>query len=270
MPFALLQSRRIRLMAPVATIAVLAYAAVKLVPGASADQPLASESHAADDNYPPGGLGNIVRLGEAMVMNTNEHPLTKPLIGNALSCASCHLDGGTHERAASFIGVAAAYPAWSPRDNRVLTLEDRIAQCFIRSQNGKLPAMGSDVTVAIAAYITWLSRGTKIEMNAAKPLGPNHITPLQPRETPADILRGEQLYLSRCASCHEEDGSGNDEGPPVWGDKSFNDGAGLSQPLQMGSWLKVSMPLDEEDLSDQEALDIAAYITSKPRPKFVQ
>lgn len=79
---------------------------------------------AVQDGYPPGELGKIVRLGEDIVRRTSEHPLSKPYVGNALNCTSCHLDAGRHETAASFLGTAAAYPAWSPREQRVLTLEE--------------------------------------------------------------------------------------------------------------------------------------------------
>jgi thiosulfate dehydrogenase len=32
--------------------------------------------------------------------------------------------------------------------------------------------------------------------------------------------------------------------------------------------LKVAMPLDDTDLSDQEAFDVAAYMNSHERPNF--
>ena len=194
--------------------------------------------------------------------------MTKPFVGNALSCTSCHLDDGQHPKAATFIGVAAAYPAYSPREKSVITLEDRIANCFIRSQNGVRPPNGSKPLVAIAAYITWLSEGTPIRMNPAKPLGPNHMHILAEPDQPANVERGKSLYEDRCAFCHGDNGAGSDDGPPVWGDDSFNDGAGLSGVHKMASWLKVSMPLDDTDLSEQESFDIAAFVNSHARPKF--
>ncbi|TWU43958.1 Cytochrome c [Novipirellula aureliae] len=218
--------------------------------------------------YPPGELGEMVRLGETLVRETSSHPMTKPLVGNSLNCTSCHLDAGQHPQAASFVGVAAAYPAYSPRESAVITLEERIANCFLRSQNGSRPANGSKVSVAIAAYLTWLSRQTPIDMNPTAPLGPNHLTFLDGDAIEPDIPNGRSLYADRCADCHLEDGSGSDEGPPVWGEQSYNDGAGLAKVLKMASWLKVAMPLDDADLTEQEAFDIAAFINSHSRPKF--
>jgi thiosulfate dehydrogenase len=242
----------------------LAFAIAMLVwpPNASATDPI------RPSDYPPGKLGEVVRLGEAIVNQTSTHPLSKPFVGNQLNCTSCHLDAGRHPQAASFVGAAAAYPAFSPRESAVITLEDRILNCFIRSQNGSRPPNGGDVSVAIAAYITWLSQGTPIGMNPDAPLGPNHVTKLDVERLMPNPDQGKLLYEDRCAYCHADDGSGSDDGPPVWGDESFNDGAGLSKLPKMASWLKVAMPLDDADLTDQEAVDLAAFINSHDRPIF--
>ncbi|WP_231741990.1 c-type cytochrome [Stieleria varia] len=218
--------------------------------------------------YPEGRLGEVIRLGETLVKETSIHPMTRPLVGNRLNCTSCHLDAGRHPKAASFVGVASAYPAYSPRESAVITLEERIANCFLRSQNGSRPVIGGQVSVAIAAYITWMSRRTPIEMNPIAPLGPNHLDMLDVEAFEPDIVQGETLYVDRCTDCHLADGSGSEDGPPVWGDHSFNDGAGLSKVAKMASWLKVAMPPDDTDLTDREAIDLAAYINSHPRPKF--
>jgi thiosulfate dehydrogenase len=42
----------------------------------------------------------------------------------------------------------------------------------------------------------------------------------------------------------------------------------LAKLPNLASWLKVAMPLEEPNLSDGEAFDIAAFVTSQPRPKF--
>lgn len=240
-------------------------------PRGSATRPQVSNAEpvvTSSEQYPPGPLGDVVRLGETLVRETHAHPLTRPFVGNRLNCTSCHLDAGTHSQAASFIGVAAAYPAYSPRESGVITLEDRILNCFIRSQNGTRPPHGGTVSVAIAAYITWLSQGTKIAMNASEPLGPNRITMLNSPKDQPDIGRGALLYANRCADCHAADGSGNESGPPVWGEGSYNDGAGLTKVAKLASWLKVAMPLDDATLTEQEAYDIAAFVNSHARPRF--
>ena len=218
---------------------------------------------------PEGPLGDTIRLGETLVERTSTHELTRPYVGNALNCTSCHLKNGTDPRAATFLGVATAYPAWSPREKRVITLEDRVLNCFMRSCHGMRPPLGSKPSVAITAYITWLSQGEGLAMNGKSPHGPNAVPRLElTKLKPADAARGKVLYAERCADCHGADGEGDDENPPVWGPRSYNSGAGLSNVGQLASWLKVAMPLDDTNLEDQEALDIAAFVNSHDRPAF--
>src|SRR5690606_37203590 len=106
---------------------------------------------------------------------------------------------GTDPAAASFLGVATAYPAWSPRERRVITLEDRVLNCFMRSLNGVRPPKGSEVSVAVTTYITWLSRGEPMKMNPEAPLGPRHVRPLEIDIAKADAERGKMLYADHCA-----------------------------------------------------------------------
>ncbi len=243
------------------TVAALALIAARGVGSSTADD----EPERA---VPDGPLGDAVRLGKDLVERTSTHPLTKPYVGNVLNCTSCHLDNGENPEAASFIGVASAYPAWSPRDGRVITLEDRISNCFMRSCNGVSPPLGSRASVALAAYITWLSTDAPLRMNPKSPHGPNAVKPLKIAAESADLTRGKAVYAEKCADCHADDGTGRKKTPPVWGPRSYNQGAGLAKPDQLAAWLKVAMPLDDPDLTDQEALDVAAYVDSHDRPPF--
>ena len=224
----------------------------------------------AQPKLPTGELGRVIELGREIVERTAEHPLSKPYVGNSLNCTSCHLENGTHDDAASFIGIATAYPAWSPREKRVITLQDRVLNCFMRSENGIRPPQGSEVSVAITTYITWLSTDQPVKQNPNFPLGPNHIQMLKAEDGTPDIKSGAVLYEERCAYCHGDMGAGTDDGPPVWGDQSYNNGAGLSRIPKLASWLKVGMPPDDPSLTSQEAFDIAAFVNSQPRPNFKQ
>jgi thiosulfate dehydrogenase len=217
---------------------------------------------------PAGPLGETIRLGRELVERTTSHELSKPYVGNALNCTSCHLQNGTDPQAASLIGVAAAYPAWSPREQRAITLEDRILNCFMRSCNGVRPPLGSKVSVSIAAYITWLSSEHPIRMNAERPAGPRAIPSLASSAMRGEADRGAKVYAQRCASCHADDGEGDEKHPPLWGERSYNDGAGLAQVGKLAAWLKVAMPPGETDLEAQESFDLAAYVNRHDRPKF--
>jgi thiosulfate dehydrogenase len=138
----------------------------------------------------------------------------------------------------------------------------------MRSCNGKRPPLGSEVSVSIVTYITWLSSGQPIRMNPDRPLGPNPLPQVSLAGFKADQNKGAELYLERCASCHGRNGLGRQKNPPLWGEHSYNDGAGLAEVQKLASWLKPSMPPEETDLTDDEALNIAAFINSHDRPKF--
>ena len=84
---------------------------------------------------------------------------------------------------------------------------------------------------------------------------------------------GKTLFAEKCSTCHGADGEGqyNDDGtyiyPAVAGDKSFNDGAGMARTYTAASFIKGKMPFGQgNSLTDQEAVDIAAYFTHLPRP----
>lgn len=218
--------------------------------------------------YPPGDLNEMVKLGRELVRDTNTHPLTKPYVGNALRCTSCHLEDGTDPKAATFIGLATAYPAYSPREKAVITLEDRVLNCFMRSMNGVRPPLGSKPSVAITAYITSLSHGLPISMNPNRPVGPYAVKKLAGGESKPDVARGKRLYADKCAACHGEDGQGVGAFSPVWGERSYNMGAGLANVGNLASWLKVAMPYRNPDLTDSEAMDIAAFVNAQPRAGF--
>jgi thiosulfate dehydrogenase len=82
--------------------------------------------------------------------------------------------------------------------------------------------------------------------------------------------------------CHGADGEGLKRAdgrlifPPLWGDQSFNIGAGMARTYTAAAFVKRNMPigfhekfpLGQGGLSDQEALDVAEYFSHQPRPDF--
>ncbi|MEO5361436.1 MAG: c-type cytochrome [Nitrospirota bacterium] len=227
---------------------------------------------------PAGKLGETIVLGREISLNTAAHVLSKQYTGNVLNCSSCHLKNGTDLKNLTYIGVAAAYPAFSPRENAVVTLADRIAFCFMRSMNGIQPPPDSTLVTAIAAYITWLSEGTAIKMNPLEPNGPNAMKRLNVNPNTVDLVNGKKVYDAQCASCHAEDGQGvkaiqfpdaSPGGcPPLWGANSYNKGAGMYKLETAASFIKSSMPYAAANLSEKDAIDVAAYVNSKDRPDF--
>ncbi|WP_243094691.1 c-type cytochrome [Thermus thalpophilus] len=228
----------------------------------------------AAPNYPslpadfPESLDQVVALGKEIFLNTKDHPLSKPYVGNSLNCTSCHLNGGTDPKGLTLVGTATAFPAYSPREKVVITLQNRIGDCFMRSMNGTLPPLGSGVMVALDAYITSLSQGLPMKMNPKSPTGPKALRPLQVDWKAADPARGQALYQQRCAVCHGQNGEGQ-VGPPLWGPHSYNAGAGMANWQNLAAFIHGAMPLGNPNLTPEEARDIAAFVDSQPRPDFV-
>ncbi|WP_321470844.1 c-type cytochrome [Halarcobacter sp.] len=241
--------------------------------------------------YPTGEVGKLVKLGEDIVNNTDTHPLTKDYVGNKLQCKSCHLKGadgkvGTGKGISSWIGTAAAFPAWSKREKTVQSLQDRSNNCFMRSMNGKRLIVDSEASMAIAAYITWLSEGTTIKMNEKGPwsvhntkLYPKavkHFKAIQKKATHENYLAGKDVYAKKCASCHGINGAGIPGAfPPLWGKDSngkwlsYNTGAGMSKLDKAAAWVKSNMPLGQGgSLNDQEVADVVLYMNAQERADF--
>jgi thiosulfate dehydrogenase len=213
--------------------------------------------------FPSGPDGASIRLGYQLVTRTRE--LMPRNVTATLSCASCHIDAGRTAHAAPFAGIFTRYPQWESRTRRVIALQDRIAECFLYSMNGTPPAYYSREMIAITSYIAFLSRTPIAESD----LG---FVSVHPAKRP-DVKAGATLYAAQCAACHGANGAGNQAAhfPPLWGAKSFNDGAGMNYGLKftMAEFIKANMPPGRGgSLTDQQAADIAAYVNSHDRPRF--
>jgi len=217
---------------------------------------------------PTGPLGDSVRYGQSLVTNTRA--LAAAFIGNGLTCANCHLDAGRVAYAAPFAGLWGVFPEYRARRGSVESLAERINDCFERSMNGKPLPSGSREMIALLAYIAWLSEGVPTGVEVQGRGFKEFAAP-----SPPSALRGESLYVTKCAACHGADGEGlrgADNAyvfPPLWGAQSFNTGAGMARVSVAAGFVQAKMPLGNAGtLSDQEAYDIAAYFTAKPRPDF--
>jgi thiosulfate dehydrogenase len=88
-----------------------------------------------------------------------------------------------------------------------------------------------------------------------------------------DRSKGETIFMERCISCHGADGQGvavGDKKPgPLWGPDSWNDGAGAARVYTLAGIIRYAMPyLDPGSLTDEEALEVAAFVNGKPRPSY--
>lgn len=218
-----------------------------------------------DDLDPEDPTTEAILYGEEVFNETNT--VMPESVGNELSCQSCHADGGLSV-SSSLVGVAADYPQYRPRENVTFTLEDRVNGCMIRSMNGEMIDYDSEEMRGMIAYMTHLSEGYEIG-TAERPWK----APSNKEEVPEpDVVAGEELYESKnCLTCHATDGSGTgaNSGPALWGENSFNDGAGMGRLTKITGYIQNNMPVGSEyELSDQEAVDLAAFILMQDRPVF--
>jgi len=93
-----------------------------------------------------------------------------------------------------------------------------------------------------------------------------------------NLEKGNLIFKEHCIVCHQTDGQGvklDDDYtykyPPLWGDDSFNNGAGMTRVITAARFIKANMPFgttyDSIVLSDEEAYDVAGYINQQQRPK---
>ena len=225
-----------------------------------------------------GAENDLVRYGRELIVDTPRHigkNAADPAMrnaGNDLACQNCHLNAGLQPFAAPFVSTLATFPMLV--DDQVLTLTDRINGCMRRSLNGKdLPAESREME-ALIAYFKFVGKGTPECVRIAG-MG---LKPLAPPTEPPDARRGETVYAKLCVNCHKEDGQGEPKPspgvgytiPPLWGEASFNAGAGMAKTAYAASYIHDNMPfgIDYQTpvLTVQQAWDVAAYMISKPHP----
>lgn len=214
-------------------------------------------------------LKRVIRRGYDLFMNTQQ--LRGKNVFNSMNCSSCHMGEGRLPYAGPVWPAAVTLPDYRPKNNHVNNLEERIAGCFSYSMNGTPPAYGSDDMLALAAYHQWLAKG--VEMYPSAPLYGRGYPKLDDPKQKPDYARGKQVYEAKCSLCHGNDGAGLVQKdkvvfPAVWGDDSFNWGAGIARTFTLAAFVKHNMPLGQRGtLSDQEAWDVAYYIDTQERPQ---
>lgn len=214
-------------------------------------------------------LKRVIRRGYDLFVNTQQ--LRGENVFNDMNCSSCHLGAGAQAFSAPVWPAAVILPNFRPKNQQVNSLEERIAGCFSYSMNGKPPEYGSDNMLALAAYHQWLAKGVPIYQPGNTLYGRGYpIT--EPDEEPS-YSRGQVLYETHCSICHAEDGSGmqvrgESQFPAVWGDTSYNWGAGITRIFTLAGFIHHNMPLGQpQSMSVQQSWDLAEYINSQERPQ---
>lgn len=229
-----------------------------------------------ESTIPQGEDGDLIRYGKELVAHTSEYlgPNGKVLaMSNGMNCQNCHLDAGTKPFGNNYSAVASTYPKFRPRSGTEETIEKRVNDCFERSLNGQALDTDGKEMKAIVAYINWVGKDVP---KGESPKG-SGLVELAFLDRAASLENGKLIYEAKCVVCHGVGGEGilNPEGtawiyPPLWGEKSYNQGAGLYRLSRFAGYVKANMPLgatyNEPQLTDEEAWDVAAYVNSLHHP----
>ncbi|CAM2771246.1 c-type cytochrome [Helicobacter burdigaliensis] len=216
-------------------------------------------------------LGNKILNETTWYVGPQAKDKNKRFAGNNLSCSSCHAKAGSVPNQAGFVGIWARFPQYNGRADKIITLEDRINGCFERSMNGKRMPNNTSEMKAMLTYMHWLSQGVP---TGASTKGES-LQKIDYLKRAADPKKGEAIYNDKCAVCHQADGQGVKNGtpgmayyafPPLWGEDSYNTGAGMYRLIKAASYIKSNMPQGDANLSLEEAYDVAAFMNSQPRP----
>lgn len=221
-------------------------------------------------------LRKQVEYGKELISHTAKYlgPKGSVLqITNGMNCQNCHLDAGTKAYGNNYGSVFSTYPKYRARSGMEEDIYKRINDCIERSLNGiALDKDGTEMQ-AIKAYIEFIGK----DVPKGKKAKASGIFELPFLDRAIDPEKGEQIYVAKCQSCHQENGQGllaEDKieytYPPLWGSNSYNFGAGLYRMSRFAGYIKYNMPLGATfgapQLTDEEAWDLAAFVNSQPRP----
>ncbi len=192
-----------------------------------------------------------------------------------LHCAACHLGVGADPGVLSLAAAANRYPRKAARLGGIETLEMRINGCMTRSLNGRPLPENRVEMLAMVSYLRFVAARNAATGAAERATYDPANFRVLPRA--ANLAAGRHVFESRCTACHGSNGAGVRAStnpalgyifPPLWGDDSFNNGAGMHRVLTAAAFIKAKMPLGRADLSDDQAFDVAAFINSQPRPEM--
>ena len=223
----------------------------------------------------------LLLYGQDLIAHTSKYLGPNGTISqttNGMNCQNCHLNAGNQPWGNNYGAVYATYPKFRDRSGKIESIYKRVSDCIERSLNGKALDSNSKEFAAIFAYIKYLGKGVE---KGTKPYGSGIEKPGLLNRA-ADKNKGTLIYTTKCQVCHGDKGQGqilaNKEEylyPPLWGDHSYNDGAGLYRISNLAGYIKSNMPFLQSThakpiLTDEQCWDLAAFINSQPRPHMDQ
>ena len=207
----------------------------------------------------PEALREAVMLGYNILNDTAQY--APDHVANELSCATCHLEGGTSMVSISLVGAAATYPRFSASHGTSIDLAQKVQDCFARNLNATPPAHDSTAMQSVLAYLQWISKDIPVYASLPWALPAKLDSAHKP-----DAAAGQKVYAESCAACHGDAGDGS---PPLWGKGAYTDGSTLHNIDTLAVFTHRFMPPEAATLTPEQSLDVAAYVDGQPRPHFV-
>jgi thiosulfate dehydrogenase len=217
-------------------------------------------------------FGESVRYGRELMLRTAYYigpdGIKGKYLGNKMNCTNCHQDAGTKPYSINLMSSHDNYPQYRGREDKVLTLAERVNNCVMRPHSGKPLPLDSDEMVAFLSYFKWISKFVPKDslFKGSKNLK------IEFPDIAASPERGKALFVENCVRCHGNDGEGKFNAdksgyvyPPLWGKYAYQPGSSMHRIIKQAQWLKGNMPFDKVSvgkpyLTDAQALDIAAYV----------
>lgn len=232
---------------------------------------------------PNDSIGKLVQYGRDLMLKTayyiGPEGMYGKYTGSKVNCSNCHQNAGTKQFSFDLLAAYSRYPQYRAREDRTLTLADRVNNCIERPLIGKPLDSNSREMQAFQAYFKWLDSfvpaDKKDKLN-------KHLELTFPNRA-ADPAKGEAVYAAHCARCHGKNGEGKiaDDKvsylyPVLWGDSAYQSGSSVHRVIKMAPWIKANMPYDSATwnkpvLTDEEAFDVAAFLNDdrihyRPQP----
>jgi thiosulfate dehydrogenase len=219
----------------------------------------------------------MVLYGEELIAHTSKYlgpEGSVARITNGMNCQNCHLEAGTRFFGNNYSAVYSTYPKYRDRSGSMESIHKRVNDCIERSLNGQAIDSNSKEMRAIIAYMKWLGKDVP---KSVKPHGAG-LEKLAFMNRAADPEKGRLVFSAHCSRCHGSNGEGQKlQGeilytyPPLWGEHSYTEGAGLFRLIHFSGFVKNNMPYDTAThgntiLTNEEAWDVAAFVNSQPRP----
>jgi len=224
-------------------------------------------------SIPHDQFGEMVRYGRDLMVRTayyiGPNGIAGHYLGNKMNCTNCHLDAGTRPYGFNFFSTHARYPQYRGRENKVLTIEQRVNNCIERPHNGTPMPLDSKEMIAMVCYIKWLGANVPVGQHVKG----DETLELKYPDRPADPAKGALIFKDSCSVCHGLKGEGKwnpaDTStylfPPLCGPFSFQKGSSPSRVLKLARFIKAWMPdkkafWNKPSLTDEQAIDVAAFI----------